>query len=226
MAKTSFVSNPIAKHPIILGGLVKTVADTATGTLYVAFVLDLGLQMLHFQSVAASIIGMLLFAFVKSERGNTFSKKHFGAPLKKLAFKHFKAFMFFEGLMNLIVAVASLVTGNAWFALITCLLLLPYEKIQQYGVNELKAHSFTLEDRALADEFHTDYDSIISLVSLGIGFILNWTCTGAIAYAIMCAADTINNFFYLKAYNDIQLAESVDEPEEEDEEEAEPVSAS
>lgn len=217
----------IIRHPIFLGSLVKEFADTATQSLYIAFILDLGLNVLNFQSIFSAIVSMVLLCVIKSTKCNIFCEKIFGVPIKKLAYKYFKRFMLFEGLMNAFVAVVSVITGNAWVAFITCLILTPYGKIQEYGVNELMANSYTKEDYDAINEFNSDYKGIIRLIALGIGLVVNYICTGAIAYAIMCTADVINNFFYIKAYKSVSVnsepkdaAETDEDTDNEEDEEA------
>lgn len=221
-------NNKIVKHPIFLGNLVKEFADTATQSLYLAFILDLGLNALNFQSIFSAIVSMVLLCVIKSEKCNIICEKKFGATIKKLAYKYFKGFMLFEGLANAFVAIMSVITGNAWVAFITCLLLTPYGKIQEYGINELMANSYTKEDYDAMNEFNSDYKSVIRLIALGIGLLLNCICTGAIAYAIMCTADVINNIFYIKAYKSIHVndvEDNEDETEEEDDDETEATNA-
>lgn len=226
MAKfTKIISDfPVVKNNIVIGSIITNVLKNAANSLFIAFILAKGTNVLNVYSIAVMLIGIISAKMIGSEKITSITTERWGWNLSNVAYKKFRIFMHIEGVSNIICAVIAVATGNVVFALIFSAALQPFEKIQALGCNIVKAKSLTSEDRKSLDDFNTLYGEWLGLIGLGFGIILNAICSPAVGFAIYVSAEAINNVFYLKAYREISANPVEAKETEEEDEEAEPVS--
>lgn len=182
----------INRHPLMVGNLLTNLIASAVSTLTVDFVLSSGMNVYQFQCFAITIISMIVSIVV--------TKNH---KLTEIAYTHFGKFMLVEGLINFILGVTTIIVGSPIIYVISSVLLVPFSRIQQYGTNKVVSMSFEKDERLEYDNNMATYSSFVAVAGIGLGFILNRTITGSIAFAILCSAEIINNIFYFKAYKKI-----------------------
>lgn len=185
-------NNNIKHHPLMVGNLLTNLIASAVSTLTVDFVLSSGMNVYQFQCFAITIISMIVSIVV--------AKNH---KLTEVAYTNFGKFMVVEGLINIVLGVTTIIVGSPMIYVVSSVLLVPFSRIQQYGTNKVVSMSFSKDERLQYDNDMATYSSFIAVAGIGLGFILNRTITGAIAFSILCGAEVINNIFYFKAYKKI-----------------------
>jgi hypothetical protein len=188
------MKNTIIKHPLFVGNAITSVVAMATNTLVVDFVLSSGMNIYQMQLFAITLVGLVTSVIVAKNKA-----------LTKIAFKHFGTFLVIEAAINVALGLATLIVGSPMIYVISSILLVPFSRIQKYGTNTLVSSAFaSAEERLEFDNATATYGSFINVAGIVIGFILNRTISGQLAFCILCLSEVINNVFYYKTYLDIK----------------------
>lgn len=182
----------INRHPLFMGNLLTSLIASAVSTLTVDFVLSAGMNVYQLQSFAITIMAMLVSIVVAKNK-----------MLTNVAYKNFGKFMFAEGIINIALGVATVIIGSPMIYVVSSIILVPFTRLQMYGTNKVVSESFSKEERLEYDNAMATYGSYVAVAGIGLGFVLNRTINGPIAFAILCAAEVVNNIFYYTAYKKI-----------------------
>lgn len=183
----------INRHPLLVGNLLTSLIASAVSTLTIDFVLSAGMNVYQIQSFAITIIAMLVSIVVTKNQ-----------TLTNIAYNNFGKFMLAEGIINIILAVATIIVGSPMIYVISSIVLVPFTRLQMYGTNKVVSESFEKEERLKYDNAMATYGSYVAVAGIGLGFVLNRTINGPVAFAVLCAAEVVNNCFYYAAYKKIQ----------------------
>lgn len=184
----------INRHPLVIGNLLTSLIASAVSTLTIDFVLSAGMNVYQIQSFAITIIAMLVSIVVTKNQ-----------TLTNIAYNNFGKFMLAEGIINIILAVATIIVGSPMIYVISSIVLVPFTRLQMYGTNKVVSESFVeKEERLKYDNAMATYGSYVAVAGIGLGFVLNRTINGPVAFAVLCAAEVVNNCFYYAAYKKIQ----------------------
>ena len=186
------MKNNINRHPLMVGNLLTSLIASAVNTLTIDFVLSAGMNVYQIQSFAITIIAMLVSIVVAKNQ-----------TLTSIAYNNFGKFMLAEGIINIILGTATLIVGSPMIYVVSSIVLVPFTRLQMYGTNKVVSESFSKEERLNYDNAMATYGSYVAVAGIGLGFVLNRTINGPIAFAILCAAEVINNVFYYTAYKKI-----------------------
>lgn len=176
------------KNPLFLGNSITSIVSAATNTLIVNFILSKGMNVYQIQVFAVMVLSMIMSIVIG---------KHM--HLTKIAYNNYKMFMIAEGIAQLIVGVASLITGSSTIYIVVSILMVPFNKIESFGNIEI-TNNIPAAERKEFDQVSALYSAYISVAGYAMGFALNLFMTGASAFCLYCVAGALNNVFYYRAY--------------------------
>lgn len=183
----------ISSHPLFVGNIVTSLVMYATNTLTIDFVMSAGTNTYQMQHFAMMIIAMITSIIVAKNKN-----------LTEVAYKHFGEFMLTEAIMNLMLGLTTIIVGSPLIYVVSSVILTPFSKIQSYGINKVVSESFTKDERLSYDNNMATYSSYVAVVGLALGFILNKTINGPVAFALLCFVEIINNGFFYAAFKKIK----------------------
>jgi hypothetical protein len=181
------------KNPIFVGDQIGKIAEAATNTLVIDFVLSIGTNWYQLQIFAIMFVSVIM--------GIIISKN--ASKIKEFSTKNFKTFMIAEAVARITIGIFTVVTGSPFIYVITSIAIVPFSKIQSIGVICICDDLITdKKEFNIAKEAYSPY---VYVIGITIGFLLNRTINGPIAFAILCFSEVVNNYFYLKAYKNLNL---------------------
>ena len=176
------------KNPLFIGDQINKVAEAATNTLVVNFVLSIGTNWYQFQIFSIVLISMIMGIII----GNKSEK------IKEFSTKNFKTLMHAEAAARIIVAILTVMTGSPFIYVITSIAIVPFSKVQSVGV--ICIADDLVKDKKSFNIAKEAYSPYIYIVGVIVGFFLNNIINGPMAFAILCFSEVANNYFYLKAF--------------------------
>ena len=186
------------KNPLFLGNSITSVVSCATNTLIINFILSKGMNVYQIQVFAVMVLSMIMSIVIS---------KHM--HLTKVAYNNYKTFMLVEGVAQLLVGFASLITGSSIIYIIVSILMVPFNKIEDFGNIEIM-NNIPAPERKEFDQISALYSAYISVAGYAMGFVLNLFMTGASAFCLYCIAGALNNVFYWKAYKMYPATDTTD----------------
>lgn len=182
------------KDYTLIGEMITNLLCIATNTLWITFILSMGMNAYQFVNVGGTVIAMVAGSIYMS-------KKLAKSSFLDRCFSKYKAFLIVEGFSNVLGAVLVIMTKSVWSCVALSLLFRPFGVLQRMNNNKLMAVSFTPEERVVHDNKMQTIGQTIQLVGLALGFLVNMFVPAHIGVAISFIADGINNIFYWKQYN-------------------------
>ena len=195
------------KDYILVGDMVCNLLCIATNTLWISFILSMGMNAYQLVNVGSTVIAMVAGSIY-------LSKKLAKASFLDKCFNKYKLFLVIEALSSILGAVLVIVTKSVWSCVILSLALRPFGVLQRMNNNKLMSVSFTSEERVVHDNKEQTYGQTVQLIGLGLGFIVNMFISAPVGVAISFVAEAINNIFYWRQYE--QMMEETTEDIKED----------
>lgn len=219
MTNKSFI-----KNPLFIGNAIVQLVNTATSATYAYWITSYSKDGYNLTLVISSVIGIIVGLAFTIDALNDLFTKIFKINVRK-TYANFNKFLLIEGAANVLSMILTALTKTPLCAIIIAIVITPFSKLQNYGVNELVSKTFkTASDRKGYDDFITSVTPFINAVGFGLGFAINHLCDGASAYVLLCLAEVINNIFFFKAYKSVETSDEIaadedeaEEPEEEKE---------
>jgi hypothetical protein len=198
------------KDYILIGDMITNLLCIATNTLWITFILSMGMNAYQLVNVGTTVIAMVSGTIYLS---NKLKKANF---LEKCFDKYF-VFLIVEGCVNILGAILVIMTKSVWSCVALSLAFRPFGVLQRMNNNKLMSVSFTPEERVVHDNKEQTFGQTVQLAGLGLGFIVNMFVPAHIGVAISFIADAINNVFYWKQF---QLSKEITIAENEKKEDA------
>lgn len=176
------------KNPLFIGDQINKVAEAATNTLVVNFVLSIGTNWYQLQIFSIVLISMIMGIII----GKNAEK------IKKFSTENFKIFMYVEAAARIALGAITLITGSPFVYVITSIAIVPFSKVQSIGV--ICIADDLVKDKKSFNIAKEAYSPYVYIVGVIVGFFLNNTINGPMAFAILCFSEVANNYFYLKAF--------------------------
>lgn len=166
--------------------MLTTFVGTATQTLLVAFILSKGMGAYQILGTGVMIMSLVITLVIQTR-----------PSLMGVSFRNFKTFLIIEGCINVVLGVATLISGTPYIYMVSRILLTPFCKLQEFGLIELQSR---IPDRKEFDQCSSMVSSYVAVAGALAAFAANQVLTGVVAFAILCAAEVVNNLFYWAAY--------------------------
>lgn len=195
------------KDYILIGDMVTNLLCIATNTLWISFILSMGMNAYQLVNVGTTIIAMLSGVVYLSNR---LKKSNF----LDRCFSKYYLFLIVEGSINILGAVLVIMTKSVWSCVALSLAFKPFYVLQRMNNNKLMGLSFSTEERIAHDNKEQTYGQTVQLAGLALGFLVNMFVPAHIGVAISFLADAVNNVFYWKQYKQSMI--TVTEINEED----------
>lgn len=195
------------KDYILIGDMICNLLCIATNTLWIAFILSMGMNAYQLVNVGGTIIAMV--------SGSIYlSKKLEKASFLDRCFNKYRVFLIVEAMTSILGAVLVIMTKSVWSCVILSLAFRPFGTLQRMNNNKLMSVSFSSEERVEHDNKSETYGQTVQLIGLGLGFVVNMFIPAHIGVAISFVAEAINNVFYWKQYEQYQMMEETTEIKE------------
>ena len=179
------------KDYILIGDNISNFFGIAMNTLWITFILSMGMNVYQFVNVAQTVLGLATATFILAKSDK----------IIRWAYSHYRSFLVIEGVTTAIAAVLTATTGSVLVIIIISLAMTPFGKIQRMSNNRLMKESFTPDERERHDNKDSTIGQYIQLAGLGVGFVANMFIAPHIGVTISLVGEVINNFFYWKQYN-------------------------